>query len=648
MKINKYYIKRAVVIILILIISCGCFFFADFWTWIHYMPYRTLPTENDAFFAGHRVLIVVPHQDDDANLAQGLIEKYVDCGSEVFIIFTTNGDHADKAYKRMKEAIDAESFNEVSSDHLIFLGYGNDWDAEKSGYGHIYDAPPGKIMTSAEGFTETYGSEYAEDFHSMQTGSPAKYTRQNMLQDIIDSILYVNADTIYAIDMDEHPDHRACSLLFEEAMENILKRPENEYFPRVYKGFGYCTGWDAKKDYISRVMLSTPNPADRPHYLYNDYNDGSDDYMPHIRAYNWSDRARFPVAPRSLAWSMRSSTAYKAISCYKSQIAIINFEKIVNGDRVFWERPTDSLSYRAKVTASSGRAELLNDFKIYDNHTVMVNDTISNNEGVWIPDEEDNEKSFEMDLGSIFEIERIVFYDNDSLRDNIKDIEIYLDGRVSSDGFSPLHSGALRINGAPTEVDIRDRLGNGETLKTDKIVFRLAECEGTGCGLTEVEVYGRPVKGTDDSMSQSQVSEDSMGQSWVSESGMGQGQGSERFIKITDPDGNFLYDMLYQREDQLCFKIYDYSPVGVSKNKIKMDVTLDGETIISGLERDEFEIPNDFKPHELRVSCRDSDGLGDSIYLRPMGFREKFMIPLVQKYEKKRMNKLKKRLRSQK
>ena len=39
----------------------------------------------------HKVLFFVPHEDDDSNLAQGVIEQYVDAGSEVFVVFMTKG-----------------------------------------------------------------------------------------------------------------------------------------------------------------------------------------------------------------------------------------------------------------------------------------------------------------------------------------------------------------------------------------------------------------------------------------------------------------------------------------------------------------------------------------------------------------------------
>ena len=36
-------------------------------------------------------MVIVPHEDDDLNLVSGVIEKYVENGSEIYTVFATNG-----------------------------------------------------------------------------------------------------------------------------------------------------------------------------------------------------------------------------------------------------------------------------------------------------------------------------------------------------------------------------------------------------------------------------------------------------------------------------------------------------------------------------------------------------------------------------
>ena len=53
--------------------------------------------------------------------------------------------------------------------------------------------------------------------------------------------------------------------------------------------------------------------------------------------------------------------------------AVSHFEMMQNSDVVFWQRRTDSLSYRAKVEVSSGNGSYLNDFKIVDSSDIKRN-----------------------------------------------------------------------------------------------------------------------------------------------------------------------------------------------------------------------------------------------------------------------------------
>ena len=43
-------------------------------------------------FAGERVLVLVPHEDDDVSMAGSTIRLYVDGGAEVYVAFASNGD----------------------------------------------------------------------------------------------------------------------------------------------------------------------------------------------------------------------------------------------------------------------------------------------------------------------------------------------------------------------------------------------------------------------------------------------------------------------------------------------------------------------------------------------------------------------------
>lgn len=112
----------------------------------------------------------------------------------------------------------------------------------------------------------------------------SSYTRDNYKNDIKNVILHYLPDTILAVDFDSHVDHRATSLLFEEAMGEILREYE-EYEPNIFKGFAYNTAWNAVDDFYEVNLESTVAP-DKSNII-------NDDYELDVPNYDWNNRVRF-------------------------------------------------------------------------------------------------------------------------------------------------------------------------------------------------------------------------------------------------------------------------------------------------------------------------------------------------------------------
>ena len=94
---------------------------------------------------GERLVIVAPHPDDEVLGCGGLIQQAVAVGADVRVIYLTNGDHNQMAFKlysgrlhlsprdyfkfgeqRRTEALAATSLLGLQPQQLIFLGY-PDW-----------------------------------------------------------------------------------------------------------------------------------------------------------------------------------------------------------------------------------------------------------------------------------------------------------------------------------------------------------------------------------------------------------------------------------------------------------------------------------------------------------------------------------------
>ena len=83
------------------------------------------------------------------------------------------------------------------------------------------------------------------------------YTRKGFLEDVENLISKYRPSNVIVVDLDSHPDHRACSIVFETAMGHILNEEGNTYFPVVLKAFAYNTGFESVADFNSLHLYST-------------------------------------------------------------------------------------------------------------------------------------------------------------------------------------------------------------------------------------------------------------------------------------------------------------------------------------------------------------------------------------------------------
>lgn len=453
------------------------------------MAYSDIEAGKEERFANRKVMIMVPHQDDDINLAGGVIEEYLKHGSQVYVVFSTNGDGDERydmskmGFIRISEAVKALAVLGVPEENIVFLGYGDGW--EKGG-AHIYNARKGEVVNSRAGRTETYGSKAHPAFHDNNS-----YTYSNYYNDIKQVILEHKPDTIFCIDYDTHNEHRALSMTFEKAMGEILK--ETAYQPEIYKGYAYRTAWNAPDDFYGSVnILSTADHR------------AEDDVV----LYDWNRRERFPIDINSVSRALSKSKLYRALAAYSSQKAVISAGRIINGDKVFWRRRTDSLLYNAQIYVSSGDKSKLTDFMLLD-CADLINRGDMPYDGVWRPDKDDKEKTVRVAFPCDTYIDSVVLYDSPSPDESITNALIRFD-----DG-SCVPTGKLHPGGTTVEVK--------KTARSFDIVIESSE--GESCGLTEIEAFS----GT---------------------------RSVPALYKLTDDNGSFAYDYVISKGANQVFKIY--------------------------------------------------------------------------------------------
>ena len=533
------------------------------------MMYHETDSKKEELFSGKKVLLLVPHQDDDLNVFCGVLDEYLHYGSELTVAFMTNGDYNRQAEVRIREALELYNYLGVPEDHVIFLGYGDRLCTEEY---HIYNAPPDEEILSRAGKLETYAIESHPPFRTGHT-----YTEKNLYKDMKELILSTRPDVIFCVDYDLHVDHRACSMMFEKVMGDIL-RSKSDYSPEVYKGFAYSTSWGAEHDFFTLNIKAT----------HDIYHNSMIIQTPPL--YRWQERTRFPVRADTLARSLQASAQYGELLFYRSQGEEQHGAAIINGDRVFWKRATDSICRKASLTASSGDPLCLNNFMLLDSCAVL-DQNHDPFDGVWSPEENDREKAVTVRLNEPDIIREVVLYDNPDAYSNILNAEIqFSNGAV-------VETGPLDVFGAPSRfpIYIDDSVSS--------FCVRLISTEGDHPGLTEIEAF-----------CERQESKPS-------------------FIKIMDIEGDFAYDYIIDNGGSQLFQLYSDGCIP-ELNSEDYEVLYDDVPGCMAEIQDGFLSVDCARGQSCTVSIRlKESGLTDVFFVQNPTNRKRFSIILSQKLE---------------
>lgn len=304
-------------------------------------------------FKNKKILIVVPHQDDEINIAGGFIAKYSK-ENEIYVLYTTNGDYIYDAEVRVKESLESCKTLGVKEDQVLFLGYS---DQYSNGETHLYTT--NDIWTSRNGLTETYLPLNKKEIIKRCRDRHSVFNRDNFIADIQLVIERLLPDVMVCVDFDSHCDHRAASLAFEHALGRVLKKTKN-YTPLIYKGFAYPTAYFGDSDFDSINMKSTGFNTEKHSYsaFENPY-------------YDVRSEVRFLLSDSCIDKRLWKNKIFKALKCHRSQVIAKKAKSIINGDQLFFQRRTGNLLNEAKVEVSTGDGSKLNDFILFDCSNIM-------------------------------------------------------------------------------------------------------------------------------------------------------------------------------------------------------------------------------------------------------------------------------------
>jgi len=319
-----------------------------------------------------KLVIFVPHQDDETNLA-GNILSYLVRQYDVYVVYSSLDANPDKARIRKQEARNACAVYGIKKENVIFLGLP---DTPNRNGRHFFTDGDKSIILKFEEILRTLMPE-----------------------------------VIMGTDFDFHSDHRMVSLALDEAVFNIMNKIKT-YTPLYLKGFCYETAYYGVDDY-SATDLKNTKVAKIP--------------LSNV-SYKWEDRISLNSQEKNGFIFLK--TPFKALKCHKSQYAAMHARKVINADNVFWKKRTDNLLIRdATITATSGDISKINDLKVIDTDDIITEDPlkIDYSKGLWKPDDSDLKPCINIVFNGEKTVEQIVLHGS-PMSDHIEkcNIEIYL------------------------------------------------------------------------------------------------------------------------------------------------------------------------------------------------------------------------------
>ena len=398
-------------------------------------------------------MIIVPHPDDEINIAGALIYELRLMKKQVKIVFVTNGDkfwHEGKT--RLKESIKVLKVLGIEKDDIIFLGYPDGL------VGAIYNFTDNKISMTLKNRKVTYGVNN-NDFLYKKHSYNNNFFRENIENDIYQVIIDYLPEVLIVNDYDNHPDHKAVSLIFDGVMGNLLKK-NRLYNPIILKKFAYNGVWEGADDYYTRPFRKT----------FNNYGGEKLD----IPYFEWKDRICYYVLREAMTPYLKDNIIYKALKKYRIELAFIKGRCICSRDIVYWQRRSDNLCLNAKLFVSSGEKKYINDFKYIDCED-LFDDKYNFSKYIWSP--KDELKMLEIELENKSYIGQISIYENSSTIDNILNVHIVFDNNIIFD------TGELNHNGSESRFIFYKKI------YAKNIKVYIDRFEGQNCGLTEFEVY---------------------------------------------------------------------------------------------------------------------------------------------------------------
>lgn len=190
------------------------------------------------FMIRERIMVIVPHQDDEILMTAGVIREAVKKGMSVTVVMATNGDCGGSDYSvgraRLAESVKGLQMLGLESGHFQMLGYADTgMPKEESFLYHLYHESDEKKIYPSSCSARTYGLPEKDEFHMQRYGEHADYCRRCFKDDLREIIEKEKPQQIFTTsEFDIHGDHSALYRFVCEVLDEM----------REEAGPGKCQG----------------------------------------------------------------------------------------------------------------------------------------------------------------------------------------------------------------------------------------------------------------------------------------------------------------------------------------------------------------------------------------------------------------------
>lgn len=272
-----------------------------------------------------KIMVLVPHQDDEILMAAGLIRHAVLEKVPVFVVMATNGDYGsgdDSIGKtRLRESMEGLKLLGLSMEQFYILGYADTGMPEADSFlSNLYKESDGQKIYRSFCGNQTYGLEEKTEYHAQKYGKHAPYCRDSFRQDLKEIVKELAPTHIFTTsEYDMHGDH---SGLYHFLREVLAELKEEGYLPALYAGLVHSGAGDENWPRRDTGNYDCPEKLEE---------------MTELR---WETRICLPVPEEMRLEHGEKNLKYRALKCYETALEPNAYEflmSFIKDEEIFWK-----------------------------------------------------------------------------------------------------------------------------------------------------------------------------------------------------------------------------------------------------------------------------------------------------------------------